>query len=163
MYTRSMTPTKLLSEPIGSWITSGVAPRRSLMVRTVKKKSAPSLSILLTKQMRGTLYLSAWRHTVSDWGSTPSLPSNTATAPSRTRRLRSTSTVKSTCPGVSMMLSCVPSQKQVGAAGARGVSALGRSHEDRLLPAVVREGAVGLRHLVRVLAALDRRAEAVRR
>src|SRR4051794_20826267 len=32
-----------------------------------------------------------------------------------------------------------------------------------VLPAVVREGAVGLRHLVRVLAALDRGAEAVRR
>jgi hypothetical protein len=31
-------------------------------------------------------------------------PSKTTTAPSSTRRLRSTSTVKSTCPGVSMML-----------------------------------------------------------
>jgi hypothetical protein len=47
----------------------------------------------------GTSYLSAWRHTVSDCGSTPSLPSKTATAPSRTRRERSTSTVKSTWPG----------------------------------------------------------------
>ncbi len=82
----------------------------------MKKKSAPSLSILLTKQMRGTSYLSAWRQTVSDWGSTPSLPSNTATAPSSTRRLRSTSTVKSTWPGVSMMLIWVPSQKHVVAA-----------------------------------------------
>jgi len=67
------------------------------------KKSAPILSILLTKQMRGTSYLSAWRHTVSDWGSTPLPPSNTATAPSRTRSERSTSIVKSTWPGVSMM------------------------------------------------------------
>ena len=74
------------------------------------------MSILLTKQMRGTLYLSAWRHTVSDCGSTPSLPSNTATAPSSTRSERSTSTVKSTWPGVSMMLIWVPSQKQVVAA-----------------------------------------------
>ena len=86
------------------------------MVLTVKKKSAPSLSILLTKQMRGTLYLSAWRHTVSDWGSTPSLPSKTATAPSSTRRERSTSTVKSTWPGVSMMLIWLSFQKQVVAA-----------------------------------------------
>jgi hypothetical protein len=54
--------------------------------------------------MRGTWYLSAWRHTVSVWGSTPLPPSNTATAPSSTRRLRSTSMVKSTWPGVSMML-----------------------------------------------------------
>ena len=36
--------------------------------------------------------------------STPSLPSNTAIAPSRTRRDRSTSTVKSTWPGVSIRL-----------------------------------------------------------
>ena len=60
-------------------------------------------SILLTKHMRGTLYLSAWRQTVSVWGSTPATPSNTATAPSSTRSERSTSTVKSTWPGVSMI------------------------------------------------------------
>ena len=36
--------------------------------------------------MRGTRYLSACFHTVSVWGSTPATPSNTATAPSRTRR-----------------------------------------------------------------------------
>ncbi len=67
-------------------------------------KSAPTLSILLMNAMRGTPYLSAWRHTVSLCGSTPLPPSNTATAPSSTRRLRSTSMVKSTWPGVSMML-----------------------------------------------------------
>ena len=61
-------------------------------------------SILLMNAMRGTLYLSAWRQTVSDCGWTPATESKTATAPSSTRRLRSTSTVKSTCPGVSMML-----------------------------------------------------------
>ena len=44
------------------------------------------------------------------------MPSNTATAPSSTRRERSTSTVKSTCPGVSMMLIWVFFQKQVTAA-----------------------------------------------
>ena len=54
--------------------------------------------------MRGTLYLSAWRQTVSDWGSTPATESNSAIAPSSTRSERSTSTVKSTWPGVSMML-----------------------------------------------------------
>jgi hypothetical protein len=54
--------------------------------------------------MRGTEYLLAWRHTVIVCGSTPATPSKTATAPSRTRSERSTSTVKSTCPGVSMML-----------------------------------------------------------
>jgi hypothetical protein len=59
---------------------------------------------LFTKQIRGTLYRSACRQTVSDWGSTPATPSNTATAPSRTRSDRSTSTVKSTWPGVSIRL-----------------------------------------------------------
>jgi hypothetical protein len=39
---------------------------------------------------RPTLYLSAWRHTVSDCGSTPLTASNTATAPSSTRSARST-------------------------------------------------------------------------
>ncbi len=43
------------------------------------------------KHIRGTPYLSAWRHTVSDCGSTPATPSNTATAPSSTRSERSTS------------------------------------------------------------------------
>ena len=71
---------------------------------TQRKKSAPTRSILLTKHMRGTLYLFAWRHTVSVCGSTPATASNTATAPSSTRSERSTSTVKSTWPGVSMML-----------------------------------------------------------
>ena len=73
-------------------------------------------SILLTKQIRGTEYLSAWRHTVSDCGSTPATESNTATAPSSTRSERSTSTVKSTWPGVSMMLMRWPSHSQVVAA-----------------------------------------------
>ena len=54
--------------------------------------------------MRGTWYLSAWRQTVSDCGSTPATESNSAIAPSSTRSERSTSTVKSTWPGVSMML-----------------------------------------------------------
>ena len=66
--------------------------------------------------MRGTRYLSAWRQTVSDCGSTPATASNTATAPSSTRSERSTSTVKSTWPGVSMMLMRWSFQKQVVAA-----------------------------------------------
>ena len=83
---------------------------------TQRKKSAPTRSILLTKQMRGTWYLLAWRHTVSVCGSTPATASNTATAPSRTRSERSTSTVKSTWPGVSMMLIWQSRHSQVVAA-----------------------------------------------
>ena len=79
-------------------------------------KSAPMRSILLMKAMRGTRYLSAWRQTVSDCGSTPATESNSAIAPSRTRSERSTSTVKSTWPGVSMMLMRWSSHSQVVAA-----------------------------------------------
>ena len=68
------------------------------------------------KQRRGTPYLLAWRQTVSVWGSTPATASNTATAPSSTRSDRSTSTVKSTWPGVSMMLIQWSFQLQVVAA-----------------------------------------------
>ena len=66
--------------------------------------------------MRGTRYLSAWRQTVSDCGSTPATESNSAIAPSSTRSERSTSTVKSTWPGVSMMLIRWSSHSQVVAA-----------------------------------------------
>ena len=104
MVTRSMTPWKLASAPIGSWMTAGTDSSRCSIMSTVREKLAPIRSILLTKQMRGTWYRLAWRHTVSVWGSTPATESNTATAPSRTRNERSTSMVKSTWPGVSMML-----------------------------------------------------------
>ena len=101
---RSTMPLKSPSAPHGSWTGTALAPRRSCIVRTDISKSAPMRSILLMNAMRGTLYLSAWRQTVSDCGSTPATESNSAMAPSRTRSERSTSTVKSTWPGVSMML-----------------------------------------------------------
>ncbi len=101
---RSTIPRCWSSSPSGHWTGTGFVPRRSFMLFTHMRKSAPTLSILFMNATRGTLYLSAWRHTVSLCGSTPLPPSNTATAPSSTRRLRSTSMVKSTCPGVSMML-----------------------------------------------------------
>ena len=71
---------------------------------------------MLTYTIRGTRYLSAWRHTVSVCGSTPDTASRIATAPSSTRSERSTSIVKSTWPGVSMMLIRQSFQKQVVAA-----------------------------------------------
>ena len=84
---------------------------------------APARSILLTNARRGTAYLFIWRQTVSDCGCTPLTAQNTAQALSSTFRLRSTSMVKSTCPGVSMMLKrcsgnwfSIPFQKAVVAA-----------------------------------------------
>uniref|UniRef100_A0A0A9DKE7 Translation elongation factor G, putative n=1 Tax=Arundo donax TaxID=35708 RepID=A0A0A9DKE7_ARUDO len=82
----------------------------------VLKKLAPRRSILFTKHILGTPYLSAWRHTVSDCGSTPATLSKRHMAPSNTLRARSTSRVKSTCPGVSMMLILCLFQKAVVAA-----------------------------------------------
>ena len=52
--------------PIGICITKGLAPSLSLIISTHLKKSAPVLSSLLTKQILGTLYLSACLQTVSD-------------------------------------------------------------------------------------------------
>src|ERR1700726_2973914 len=97
-------------------MTAGVAPSRLIIISTQRWNSAPTRSILFTKQILGTRYLSACRQTVSDCGSTPATASNTATAPSSTRSDRSTSAVKSTWPGVSMMLMRISRQKQVVAA-----------------------------------------------
>src|SRR6187401_2809705 len=66
MPTRSTTPRKSPSAPIGSWRTSGVELRRSTIISTQRKKSAPVRSSLLTKHMRGTEYLLACRHPVED-------------------------------------------------------------------------------------------------
>src|SRR5581483_5413659 len=53
--TRSITPWKSASAPQGIWIGIGRASRRSAIMSTVRQKSAPVRSILLTKQIRGTL------------------------------------------------------------------------------------------------------------
>src|SRR5918993_1157345 len=137
-------------------IATGLAPSFDSICPSVILKSAPMRSILLTKQMRGTRYLSACRHTVSDCGSTPETASNTAHAPSSTRSERSTSAVKSTCPGVSMMLIRMLRQKQV-VAGGRIVLA-----RRPPLPAIMRERLVGFRHPVRVLTLLHGAAAKVR-
>ena len=100
---KSTTPLKSSSAPIGIVTGIGLAPNLSSICLIQPKKSAPILSILLTNPILGTLYLSACLQTVSDCGSTPLDAQNKATAPSNTRKERSTSTVKSTCPGVSIM------------------------------------------------------------
>ncbi len=69
------------------------------MSATTAGNDAPTRSSLLMNARRGTLNLSAWCQTVSDWGCTPATPQNTTTAPSSTRSERSTSIVKSTWPG----------------------------------------------------------------
>ena len=56
--TRSKTPLKLAALPMGNWMGTGLVPSWSTIICTSLKKSAPSRSILFTKHMRGTLYLS---------------------------------------------------------------------------------------------------------
>jgi len=63
MLIRSTTPLNLSSWPMGIWIATGLALRRLRMVSMACSKSAPILSILLMKQIRGTPYLSACRQT----------------------------------------------------------------------------------------------------
>src|SRR6056297_3091333 len=121
--TRSTTPLKSSSEPIVICNGTALAFSRSLNCFTTLMKSAPARSILFTNTMRGTSYLLSWRHTVSVCGCTPEEPQSTTTAPSSTRSERSTSMVKSTCPGVSILFTrcssnwaSMPLQKQVVAA-----------------------------------------------
>jgi len=67
-------------------------------------ETAPMRSILLTKQMRGTRYIVCLPPHRFRCGCTARDESNTQTRASSTRSERSTSTVKSTWPGVSIIL-----------------------------------------------------------
>src|SRR5690606_38373266 len=68
IFSRSTTPLKPSSAPIGTCIGTGTAPSLAFSWSRTLKKLAPVRSILLTNAMRGTWYLLAWRHTVSDCG-----------------------------------------------------------------------------------------------
>ena len=90
----------------GSWrgSTTGIA-RRSVSSSTDSSKASHSgvtRSSLLTNTIAGSSKLAARRQTASVCGSIPAPASITRTTASRTRRLRSTSDVKSTWPGVSI-------------------------------------------------------------
>ena len=108
-------PSNFSSRPIGKFTGTAFKVRRSRIDCKLFSKDAPIRSSLLIKQSRGTSYLSAWCQTVSDCGSTPATPSKTTTAPSKTRRERWTSAVKSMWPGVSIILMrCSSDNKWVG-------------------------------------------------
>ncbi len=110
MATRSMMPSKALSRPMGSCMRTALRPSFSTSWSRTLTGLAPTRSTLLTKAMKGTLYRRSWRSTVIVWDWTPPTEQRTRMAESRTRRERSTSMVKSTWPGVSMMLTEWPSQ-----------------------------------------------------
>ncbi len=96
---RSTTPWKFSSRQCSVESEQELAPRRSLDLPDNAQEVCASTVHFVNENHTRNWYLSAWRQTVSDWGSTPDEPQNTTTAPSSTRRERSTSIVKSTCPG----------------------------------------------------------------
>jgi len=113
---KSTIPLKLSSAPIGNWTGTGFARNLFFNWSTQSIKFAPTMSILFTYTILGTWYLSACLQTVSVWGWTPPFAANTVTAPSSTLKDLCTSTVKSTWPGVSIMLILLFFQKHVVAA-----------------------------------------------
>ena len=68
IFIRSITPLKSSSTPMLYCIGTTVAPSLSLICPITLSKSAPALSILLTKTILGTSYLLACLQTVSDCG-----------------------------------------------------------------------------------------------
>mmetsp|Transcript_25455 Transcript_25455/g.83771 ORF Transcript_25455/g.83771 Transcript_25455/m.83771 type:complete len:253 (-) Transcript_25455:337-1095(-) len=104
MWTRSTQPSCLSSSPIGSVTKAECCRSLSRSCPSTRCGSAPERSALLIKTTRGTLYRRICRSTVTLWLCTPPTLHSTSTAPSNTRSARSTSIVKSTWPGVSMML-----------------------------------------------------------
>lgn len=80
--------------------------RRRRMSASSSSSRAPARSILLTKTSVGSRSLRSVliRTRVCAW--TPSTAESSSTAPSRTSRARSTSAMKSECPGVSIRLTC---------------------------------------------------------
>jgi len=110
---KSTIPLNWSSAPIGNWIGTAFAFNLFFNWSTQSIKFAPVISILFTYTILGTLYLSACLQTVSVCGWTPPFAANTVTAPSRTFKDLWTSTVKSTCPGVSIIFILLFFQKQV--------------------------------------------------
>ncbi|SFA78617.1 hypothetical protein SAMN05192575_101385 [Nocardioides alpinus] len=82
--------------------TSGV--RRLRIASSTASTSAPARSILLTNSSVGTPSRCRARIRIRVCGCTPSTADRTSTAPSSTPSTRSTSAMKSGCPGVSITL-----------------------------------------------------------
>ena len=102
--TRSTTPLKFLSSPIGSWI--GMISRAQSRCSDSSERSrlARSRSSRPSTTMRGRLAAAASAHSFSVCTSTPCTESTTTTAASTTRSAERASVRKLAMPGVSMML-----------------------------------------------------------
>ena len=105
--TRSMTPRKSRSCPIGMLIGTTVRPNVLRSDSSERSRLARSRSNRLTTIRRGTAISSASRHTASVWTCTPATASTTTRAASVTRSAPRVSLRKFAIPGVSTRLTLV--------------------------------------------------------
>ena len=113
---RSTTPRKSASAPIGTWIGTAGAPRRSRIFADAVEEVGAHAVHLVDEDDARDFVLIGLAPDGSDCGCTAATESNNATSPSSTRSERSTSTVKSTWPGVSIILMRVSRHVQAVAA-----------------------------------------------
>ncbi len=106
---RSTTPEKVASSPIGSSRGATPAPNFALRSSRVRENEARSRSSLFTKIARGMFRSSARRQATSVCTSTPSTADTTKTARSAARSAAATSPTKSAYPGESRTLILWPS------------------------------------------------------
>src|ERR1700683_299174 len=104
MFTRSTTPLKSFSEPIGNWIGTARRPNFSWTLPSVRSKSERSRSSLLIRMARGSSNSSAKLQTFSVCTSTPATPSTSTSAESAARMAALVSLIKMLKPGVSIRL-----------------------------------------------------------
>ena len=102
--TRSTTPLKSCSSPIGSWIGMTARLHDSRSEASVRSRLARSRSSRLTATRRGSARSSAAAQTFSVCTITPATASTTTTAPSATFSAASASATKLPAPGVSIRL-----------------------------------------------------------
>ena len=103
------TPARFVPTSHGAPIARTFAVRRSATAASTRWSSAPTRSILLMNTTVGTPSRRRARNSSNVCDCTPSTAETTRTAPSRTPSTRSTSAMKSGCPGVSMRLIVTPS------------------------------------------------------
>ena len=106
---RAVTVARSVPTPDGVAIARTSTARRPAMAASVPRSSAPTRSSLFTNTIVGTPSRRRARNSTSVCACTPSTADTTRTAPSSTPRTRSTSAMKSGCPGVSIRLIVTPS------------------------------------------------------
>ena len=104
MSTRSITPSRSCSAPIGISVATTWGPKEALSCSSARKKSARSRSSMFTNSMRAMSSSAARAHSRVAVTSTPITALITNTADSQTRSAPSASATKLGSPGVSIRL-----------------------------------------------------------